>query len=98
MKPVCVTCRCFYRPKKNGTYFVEMMPNGTADPRANIRGKRKPEAWEPYKLWAGDLWECPDCQAQIIVGVPSSPWSEHYKEDFEAQVTARNATIQINDC
>ena len=26
MRPICVPCRRFYRPKKNGTYFLEGHP------------------------------------------------------------------------
>lgn len=98
-KPVCVKCRCFYKPKTNSYAFVEGMPNrGDGDPSRNIRGHRAPEMWSPYKLWMGDLWECPDCRAQIIVGFGQGPISEHYLPNFKEQVEHFEATIQINDC
>lgn len=94
-KPVCPACQCFYRPKTNGFSFVEGMPVGSAE---NIRGKRKPEAWKPYKLWNGDLWECPDCGAQVVVGCAPRPVAEHYQPGFTQAVADFGATLQVNDC
>jgi hypothetical protein len=94
MKPICVPCQRFYRPKKNGFAFIEGMPIGNGvEP-----GLRQPESWEPYKLWRGDLWHCPDCGAEIIVGVAPSPMSEHYRPDFVEHVESSRATLQVNDC
>lgn len=113
VKPVCVACRCFLRPHKNGYAFVEGMPTGTfsfkSDPEGraileedrpeNIRGNRAPEAWKPYKLWRGDLWKCPDCNFELVVGVIGGPLSEHYKPDFAAQVLYFGGDqLQVNDC
>lgn len=95
MKPVCVPCRCFYRPKETGFSFIEGMPLNS---ERDIRGNRSPGSWTPYKLWSGDLWECPDCGAEIIVGVASAAISEHYLPDFHDQVSAYSATLQVNDC
>ena len=97
-KPVCVKCACFYRPKKNGYCLVEGMPNGTTHPDENIRGHRKPEAWQPYKLWVADLWECPDCGHQMINGFASRPLAEHYQSNFKMRAEACRATLQVNDC
>lgn len=99
-KPVCVTCKCFYRPEKNGYRFLEGMPNGTADLGENIRGHRKPSAWEPYKLWNGDLWKCPDCGHLIIVGCGHQPVSEHYMPNFTEIVEhlIHPDKLQVNDC
>lgn len=100
-KPVCVGCQCFYRPKRNGYAFIEGKPDGpavrfsTADSR---RGTKLPEAWTPYKLWNGDLWQCPECAHEIIVGVIGPPLSEHYLPDFDYRVKQFRATLQVNDC
>jgi len=94
-KPVCPACQCFYRPKQNGFSFVEGMPDGSAH---NIRGKRSPESWRPYKLWNGDLWECPDCGAQVVVGCAPQPIAEHYQPTFAKSVAEFGATLQVNDC
>lgn len=92
-KPACPKCLCFFKPKKNGFAWIEGMPLDGAQ-----RGLREPENWCPYKLWQSDLWECPDCQAQIIVGHGANPVSEHYKDNFKEQISAFGATLQINDC
>lgn len=98
-KPVCVKCKCFYRPEKNGFCWTEGMPNGTADRSEDIRGLRKPSAWQPYKCWRSDLWKCPDCGNEIIVGHASNNFTEHYLPDFEADQKATKADqLQVNDC
>lgn len=94
-KPVCVKCQCFYRPEKNGFCFTEGMPKGLNAPR----GLRDPSAWEPYKLWRGDLWKCPDCNHLIIVGCASSNFHEHYLPGFTEAAAATGADqLQVNDC
>lgn len=102
-KPVCVKCQCFYRPKHNGFAFEEMAPwNRPLDAGytpEEIRGKRHPEYWRPYKLWNGDLWKCPDCGHEIVVGVISSyPVREHFEVDYPDMVKRLGATLQVNDC
>jgi hypothetical protein len=94
LKPICVPCQRFYRPKKNGFYFVEGMPlMNKAEP-----GKRDANLWGPYKLWCGDLWVCEGCGHEIVVGVGRNPLAEHYQPDFAAHVESFNAKLQVNDC
>lgn len=95
MKPVCVPCQMFFRPKKTGFYFTEGMPIDTVEPAPP--GTEAPEKWEPYKLWVGDLWECRGCGTQIVVGVAGSPISEHYMEDFHDMQQRLNGQWQVND-
>lgn len=102
-KPACVRCQCFYRPKKNGQAVIEGMPtpmDGEATTRdgPEIRGRRQPGAWQPYKLWIADLWECPDCGHELIAGWATGPLLEHYQPEFNAEALARRPCIQINDC
>lgn len=94
-KPVCATCRRFYRPHRNGTAFIEAMPKGSERPPSGLEA---PERWMPYKLWLGDLWRCEGCGNEIIVGSGSMPLSEHFHSDFEKQVENWKAKITINDC
>lgn len=95
LKPICVPCRRFYRPAKNGTYFVEAKPKVNGAPP----GLEAPEMWQPYKLWSGDLWACPSCNAEIIVGTGFNNISQDYMPDFEAKIKAFGAAvITINDC
>ena len=95
MKPICVPCQRFFRPSKNGFAFIEGMPNGN-DVQA---GRAEPENWRPYKLWLGDQWKCPDCDATIVVGVGGSPISEHYLPEFRGLVERFGGDqLQVNDC
>lgn len=96
MKPVCVKCERFYRPKKNGTAFVEMMPRGMR--KAAAPGVSDRAAWKPYKLWMADLWICHGCGHELIVGAGNIPLAEHFHPDFGAQVAAYRAAIIVNDC
>lgn len=96
MKPICVPCQRFFRIRKNGYYFIEAMPRaGLKDP---MPGDLHPEQWEPYKLWAGDLWECEGCGAQIVSGVGQEPLVEHYMDEFQEKVRHTHADqLQVND-
>lgn len=97
LKPICVKCHRFYRPKKNGFCFIEGMPSfeheGFIEP-----GIENDAQWVDYKLWRGDLWECKGCGHLLIEGVAAQPMSEHYKPEFREFVEATNATFRVNDC
>lgn len=82
------------RCKKTGFYWVEAMPitNGA------LPGTQEEENWTPYKLWAGDLFECEGCGTQTISGVPNGPVAEHYQEDFEGWIRKLAPVLQVNDC
>lgn len=96
LKPVCVPCERFMRPKKIGYYFLEGMPSFGFTERGVGKGAI---GWEPYKLWAGDLWYCPTCLTEIIVGTGMNPISEHYMEDFAETVERFNASqLLVKDC
>lgn len=95
MKPICVPCRRFFRLEKMGFYFIEGMPKA----RGVLPGNAAPDQWQPYKVWAGDLWRCPDCGAEIIVGTGGSAIREHYEPDFADTVHRLGADqLQVNDC
>ena len=95
MKPVCVPCERFYRPKENGFAFTEGMPR-EGNP---LPGKAQPDKWQPYKLWMGDLWECPDCGHQIVSGVGREPLAEHYEKDFAtSQMNFGGDRLLVKDC
>jgi hypothetical protein len=62
-------------------------------------GTAQPEAWEPYKLWVGDLWVCHGCGTEIVSGVAMNPIAEHYQDGFLKSVESLNASqFQVNDC
>jgi len=95
MKPICVPCQRFFRPIKNGFYFIEAMP--IEDRPAP--GTAEPEKWEPYRIWVGDKWRCEGCGAEIVSGVGRGPVSEHYQPDFRRQIEQLHADqLQVNDC
>jgi hypothetical protein len=94
MKPACVKCLRFFRPKKTGLKFIEGMPKHNDA----LPGTIEPDQWEPYKLWSGDLWECKGCGAQIISGVGRDPIAEHYEANFKELVMVFEPKVQINDC
>lgn len=99
MKPICVPCQRFFRPKKNGYWFIEGMPIGNGQLPPALPGTAEPQRWEPYKLWQGDLWQCEGCSAQIVSGVAHQPFAEHYQENFVQKVEATGAKqLQVNDC
>ena len=103
MKPICVPCQRFYRAKKNGFYFLEGLPNqvvgSDGERRTAFPGHAEPELWRPYKLWSGDLWECPGCGHTLVSGVGHSHVAEHYQPDFVAVVARLGADqFQVNDC
>lgn len=94
LKPICVGCKRFYRMVKSGYYFIEGKPreNGA------LPGTLAPDKWSPYKLWAGDLWECKSCGHVLVSGVGIAPISEDYKSDFKQRVEDLRAELQVNDC
>jgi hypothetical protein len=85
---------CFYKPKKNGIYFLEGMP---IDPNARPC-MVDDDKWADYKLWHGDLYECRGCGDQIIAGVAKLPISEHYLPNFRKVVENSNPMLRVNDC
>lgn len=66
---VCLKCQLFLKPKKNNVAVEERMPVGGE--------------WKPYKLWAGDLWECKGCGIEVVSGFAPYPMREHFMEDYE---------------
>jgi|SRR6266700_3255378 len=99
MKPICVPCERFMRPKKNDFAFVEGMLNGEDYLDRIPAGKGSNDYWKPYKLWHGDLWECPTCNNQVVVGVAQQPLSEHYMPNFKEKVVFYNGMkLFVKDC
>jgi hypothetical protein len=89
----CVHCRKFFRVAKVGVYFEEGMPLG--EPQAD----GSPESWGPYKLWAADLCECPDCGTQILLTASSQrAVAEHYQPDYASIRERRAPIVRIDDC
>ena len=94
-KPICVKCACYFRPEKNGITYLEQKPIGG---KTVPRGYAAPDLWEPYKLWRGDLWECPECHHQIIHGTGFNPIRHDYEVDFGIVLKASTILVKVNDC
>lgn len=95
LKPICVKCHRFYRPKKTGFYFTEGRPAGDgAEP-----GLGQADQWRPYKLWSGDLYECQGCGSAVVVGSGQQPIAVDHEEDFQRAISSFGAEqFQVNDC
>lgn len=111
MKPICVPCRRFYSCEKNETQWEEGKPNSSegdmglrpkpenfSDPDDYRAWLAQWEShWGPYKLWTSDKWKCGGCGHQILIGVPSHPWAEHFEHDYAQQVEQADVLIRVND-
>lgn len=91
-KPVCVPCKRFYRPLKNGVHLLEGKPIH----RDTLPGNSSPDEWAPYKIWHADLWHCQGCGHELISGFGHSPMSEDYRPDFDSLLPS--VTHTVNDC
>ena len=91
-KPICVPCKRFYKPEKNGVFALEQMPRGEgAEPGTSME-----PAWEPYKIWRADLYKCAGCGHEIITGYGIHALSEHYEPHFPDWLD--HVTHTVNDC
>ena len=91
-KPICVKCKRFYRPEKNGVFALEQMPNAV-DARPGLEDEAN---WLPYKIWRADLYKCHGCGDEIITGYGVHPLSEHYEPKFATALAF--VTHTVNDC
>ena len=78
-RPVCVKCETEFRPEHNGVGLLDMFdPSDNPDP-------------QPYQLWEADLYKCPKCGAEIVVGFAESPWVLHWQSEFQDRLTRKEA-------
>lgn len=69
-RPVCVKCETELRPEKNGVGLLDYYrPSDEVEPK-------------PYQIWDADLWKCPVCGIEIVVGFGDNPIDAHYNESF----------------
>ena len=83
MKPICVSCKLFYRPEKNGIVFDEGMGDGTAT---------------SYKVWLGDKWKCRGCGSEIIVGTGMNPVLVKHYPHFAEEREKMAPELMVDDC
>ena len=65
---VCVNCEIFLKPKKNGVMAVTTI--GCREDR-------------PYEVYHADLWECPKCGVEIVLGFGMYAEMEYWQQGFE---------------
>jgi len=52
--------------------------------RNGVSVEQQLEDGSPYKLWDADLWECPECSAEVIGGFGREPIAEHWQPGYAA--------------
>ncbi len=92
MMPVCVPCRKFYRPEKNGVIVEEGMPSGSRQPITDSSG------WGPYKLWYADKLKCPDCGHELIYGYGADAFAHHFQSTYAGEKKLNPPDIFVPDC
>ena len=88
---VCLRCHRFLKVKKNGVVIEEGRP---------LTGQRD-GPWGPYKLWQADLWVCPGCGVEIVMGFGRGPLSEHFRPDYETERESWRGDLlpgRVDDC
>jgi len=75
-KNVCVTCEIELKPEINGVVVAEMMNEDT----------------ELYKLWFADLYKCPRCGFEIVLGFSVTPLMEHFEGDIDLKFNQLEAS------
>jgi hypothetical protein len=73
-----VGCKAWMKVRKSGVLVLETLEDGVT----------------PYKIWNGDLFECPECGEQMVAGFASQPVSEHFMGDFDTWLRRVNYTIE----
>lgn len=97
-KPICMTCKKFYRPMTDGITIEEGRPVSKRNYSQEFATYRDDTTWLPYKLWRGDLMECKSCGHQIVSGYGVVPLSEHYEKDYDEIKKGENVIAFIEDC
>lgn len=69
-KSVCVKCEVELKPEINGVVVVEMFQQNK----------------EIYKLWEADLWKCPICGVEVVLGFGNQPFMYHFDSDCKKAI------------
>jgi len=48
----------------------------------------------PYQIWLGDLYRCPECRGEIVMGFGLRPVAEDWRPDFESKLKSYNPTVR----
>ena len=52
----------------------------------------------PYALWEADLWKCPSCGLEILVGFGRLPIVHHYDASFSALLNLWTEKRKVYQC
>ncbi len=85
-KPVCVTCQCELRPKHCSVGLLDMF---------NPTNKKEPQ---PYCLWEADIYWCPNCSFEVVMGFADQPYARHNDDDLSTLVERREVDGTVIRC
>jgi hypothetical protein len=71
---------------------LEQVPMATAAEPGTI----DPTAWQPWRIWLADLYECRSCGMELITGFAPYPAAENFEDCFSEAV--QHVTHTVNDC
>ncbi len=69
-KAICVKCQVYLVIESNDIRAVETF-------QKDFR--------KPYAVYHADLWRCPSCGFEIVLGFGGSPEFEHFHDNFKAR-------------
>ena len=55
-------------------------------PKTNGIAAVEMASFGPYKIWMADVWRCPVCGWEGILGFSSEPIAEHHRPHFAAEL------------
>lgn len=64
-------------------------------PKENGVGAVEMVGADPYRLWDADLWACPACGVQAILGFGRLPVREQFHPDLAARISSYPTVIRF---
>lgn len=64
-------------------------------PELNGVGALSMAGAQPYELYDADLWKCPTCGVEMILGFGKRPIAMHFETDFAASVARYEKLIRF---
>jgi len=85
-KPVCVKCQCELKPEWNGIGVLDYFnPSDSPEPK-------------PYEIWDADLWKCPKCGYELVVGFGDMAIYHHHDDGFGRALEGYKANARLIEC
>ena len=51
----------------------------------------------PIAIWQADLWHCPECGLEVLVGFGKKPCIEHFNEGWDTVLDTTYASEKLGD-